>query len=97
MTRGTITGHFAYIGSATTGFDTNIYGPHRVPEKIEFIADLNHYATLATWNHWIIGGDYNMIKSLEEKKGGIRQLDTDSIAFTEMIDNLNLIDLEHIN
>lgn len=38
-----------------------------------------------------------MIKSLEEKKGGIFRLEADSLAFTQIIDNLNLIDLEPIN
>ena len=38
-----------------------------------------------------------MIKSLAEKKGGIRKLEPESLAFTQMIDNLNLIDLEPTN
>ena len=38
-----------------------------------------------------------MIKSLEEKKGGIYRLEPDNLAFTQMIDNLNLIDLDPTN
>ena len=97
VTKGTITGHFAYIGTSTTGFVTNVYGPHKTLEKMQFIADPNHYATLTSGNHWIIGGDYNMIKSFAEKKGGICRLEPKTLSFTQMIDNLNLIDLEPTN
>ena len=81
-TKGTITGHFAYIVTSTIGFITNVYGLHKTLEKLQFIVDLNLCATLTMGNHWIIGGDYNMIKSLEEKKGGIHRLEADNLAFT---------------
>ena len=38
-----------------------------------------------------------MIKTLAEKKGGIYRLEPESLAFTQMIDNLNLIDLDPIS
>jgi exonuclease III len=38
-----------------------------------------------------------MIKSLAKKKGGICILEPESLAFTQMIDNLKLIDLEPTN
>lgn len=39
-----------------------------------------------------MGGDFNMIKSLSEKKGGTRYLSKDSIAFQTFSDNINLVD-----
>ena len=96
-TKGTITGHFAYICTSTTGFITNVYGPNKATEKLQFIEDLNHCATLTSRSHWIIGGDYNMIKSLAKKKGSICRLGPESLAFTQMIDKLNLIDLDPTN
>ena len=35
-----------------------------------------------------------MIKSLEKYKGGIHRLEPDILAFSQMIDNLNIIDLD---
>eukprot|EP00253_Pinus_taeda_P016062 PITA_16062 len=42
----------------------------------------------------IIGGDFNMITSLSEKKGGIRKLNKDSEAFVEFIMSARLIDVQ---
>jgi hypothetical protein len=58
---------------------------------------LEYLSNLTRYNRWIVGGDYNLIRSLEEKKGGSRRLDQDSNDFNSLIDNLNLIDLEAIN
>ena len=46
---------------------------------------------------WIIARDFNMIRSLTEKKGGIRQLGRDSIAFQNFIMNMGLVDTEALN
>eukprot|EP00253_Pinus_taeda_P001720 PITA_01720 len=42
----------------------------------------------------IIGGDFNMITSLSEKKGGIRKLNKDSEAFVEFIMSTKLVDIQ---
>ena len=44
-----------------------------------------------------MGGDFNIIRGLAEKKGGSRRLDRDSEDFNRLIDDLSLIDLEAIN
>ena len=44
-----------------------------------------------------MGGDFNMIKSLSEKKGGTRTLSKDSIAFYNFIDNMKLVDTDTSN
>ena len=45
-TKRTIIARFTYIGTTTTGFVTNVYGPHTISEKLQFIADLNNFANL---------------------------------------------------
>jgi len=46
---------------------------------------------------WILGGDFNMTKSLMEKKGGTRTLGRDSVAFQNFITNMKLVDMETSN
>ena len=46
---------------------------------------------------WIIGGGFNLIRNMEEKKGGIRQLNPINYSFNEVIDNLELIDVRTNN
>jgi hypothetical protein len=46
---------------------------------------------------WIIGGDFNIIISLDEKRGGVRILDKDSENFQNLIEDLHLIDIEAQN
>ena len=46
---------------------------------------------------WILAGDFNMIRSLTEKKGGTRKLGRDSIAFQNFINNMGLVDTKTIN
>ena len=41
----------------------------------------------------IYGGDFNMITSLEENKGGLRSLNSDSKAFNSFIISANLVDI----
>eukprot|EP00253_Pinus_taeda_P024373 PITA_24373 len=46
---------------------------------------------------WILGGDFNIIKSLVEKKAGTRILGRDSIAFQNFITNMKLGYMETSN
>ena len=46
---------------------------------------------------WIVAGDFNMIRSITEKKGGIKHLGRDSIAFQNFMNNMGLVDTETIN
>jgi len=41
----------------------------------------------------VMGGDFNMITTLTEKKGGIRKLNKDSEAFLDFIKTTNLVDV----
>eukprot|EP00253_Pinus_taeda_P007550 PITA_07550 len=44
-----------------------------------------------------MGGDFNMIRSLSEKKGGTRALNKDSSAFQSFSKNMKLVDIETNN
>ena len=53
--------------------------------------------TLVTTQKWILGGDFNMILSLEEKTGGTKKLEQDNGKFKTLIDHLKLVDIENSN
>ena len=48
-------------------------------------------------DHWVIGGDFNLIRSLEEKKGGVRNLSGITQAFNMVIEELHLVDIQTTN
>ena len=64
---------------------TNVYGPQQIQEKLKMLIDLDEVRQHHGATHWIVGGDYNMITNLAEKKGGLRRLDKDSEAFNTFI------------
>jgi exonuclease III len=84
-TVGTITTHFKIIGSTQEGDITNVYGPHSQQEKDKLMQRLELIKTLVTTRNWILGGDFNMILSLEEKSGGTKKLEQDSSKFKTLI------------
>jgi len=51
----------------------NVYGPQTSQEKESFMQTLQHVKTLLHMPHWIIGGNFNMILTLEEKIGGTKR------------------------
>jgi hypothetical protein len=53
--------------------------------------------TLVTTQNWILGGNFNMILSLEEKIGGTKKLEQDSGKLKTHIDHLNLVDIKNSN
>lgn len=56
------------VGVVDTFLVTNVYGPQRIDEKLGL---LNSLAELRSRNQeipWVLGGDFNMIKPLFEKK-----------------------------
>jgi hypothetical protein len=89
----TITTSFRFIGSNKPGFLTNFYSPATPGDKEAFLHHLEWIANHIGNHQWILGGDFNMITSLEEKKGGTRRLGNDSEQFHRIIILLNLIDI----
>ena len=68
-TKRTIKTKFHYIRTNTIGFITSVYGPNILQEKTQFLEEIYYTSTLVGIVYWIIGGDFNMITSLREKKG----------------------------
>eukprot|EP00253_Pinus_taeda_P010243 PITA_10243 len=76
---------------------TNVYGPQKLEDKLKILTSLEELRERYPNIPWILVGDFNMIKSLTEKKGGTRTLGRDSIAFQNFINNMRLVDAETIN
>ena len=85
------------VGDRNTYLVTNVYGPQRLDDKIRFIGSLvdlqNRFAGLP----WVIGADFNMIRSLLKKKRGTRALNKDSSSFQCFSENMKLVDIETNN
>jgi exonuclease III len=96
-TVGTITAHYELLGTTQEGAITNVYGPHNNQDKDKFMQSLALIKTLVATPKWILGGDFNIILTLEEKTGGIKRLEQDSGKFKALIDQLKLIDIENSN
>eukprot|EP00253_Pinus_taeda_P031662 PITA_31662 len=62
-------------------------------EKIRFIDSLVDLRARFGDIPWILGGDFNMIKSLAEKKGGTVTLNKDSSAFQTFMDSMKLVNI----
>jgi exonuclease III len=96
-TRHTLTAYFKSLVSSEEGAITNVYGPNSIHEKENFLQSLQHIQASICTQHWIVGGDFNMILTLEEKSGGLKRLEPDSGRFKALIEQLNLVDMETRN
>jgi len=67
-------------------------GPKEWMENSSFLDSLEDLRDRHTCIPWILGGDFNMIKSLSKKIGGTRVLCNDSSEFLNFIDNMKLVD-----
>lgn len=85
------------IGNNETISITNVYAPHMVIDCIKMLQIISNLLDALHHPIKIIAGDFNMITSLSEKKGGIQKLDKDSEAFLSTIENLNLIEIPTSN
>ena len=77
---------FQIWGSEVNGTIVNIYGSSAFPQKQEFVNHLRWLTASASEGNWIIGGDFNLITSLKEKKGGKRMLDKYQEDFRETLE-----------
>jgi hypothetical protein len=96
-TRYTLTVRMQIIGNTEEILCTNVYGPHGPEENKGMIRDLEDIKGRATNLHWILAGDFNIITSLAEKKGGTRRLDRDAEEFSNFIDRAEMVDLQTKN
>jgi len=51
---------------------TNVYRPQKQEDKFKLLTSLEELRARYLNIPWIIVGEFNMIRSLTEKKGGIR-------------------------
>ena len=72
----------------------NIYGPNCFPEKQSFMDFLNWLKEKAKQSSWVLGGYFNLIADLGEKKGGRRALEKYQEAFNEFLAQSSLVDVE---
>lgn len=88
---------FHIIGTNIHGHLTNVYFPQEKGKKIALLDTIQ--ALNLNRNHplWIIGGDFNMITKLEEKRGGRAKLDLENSHLKEFIQNNLLIDMQFCN
>ena len=88
-----IQAEFHIMGTNIHGHLTNVYFPQESPQKaaiLENISQLNNGRRLPLW---ILGGDFNMIASSEEKKGGRCRINRDGTLLKDFIQNNWLIDI----
>lgn len=76
---------------------TNVYGPQKLVDKLKLLTSLEELRKRYPDMPWILAGDFNMIKSLTEKKGGTRILGRNSTVFQNFLNNMGLVDTETIN
>lgn len=58
------------VGVSKTFLVTNVYGHQRIEDKLKLLEALIDLRNRQARIPWIMGGDFNMIKSLLQKKGG---------------------------
>ena len=75
----------------------NTYGPSSFPEKQAFLDFLEWINRQAEGARWVMGGDFNLIANLGEKKGGQRSLDKYQEAFGAFEASSSFVDLETNN
>jgi len=88
-----LSGAFRLIGTVEWMLVAGVYGCHIPRERKTFLKDLQTMRRILPGIPWTVRGDFNMIKSLEEKKGGKSRPDQDMEAFSEMITYQRLVDI----
>ena len=84
---------FKVIGFSLEGVLTNVYRHHNTGEKMSFITVLQKIHEETERRHWILGGDFNLITSLDEKKGGRCWSEEECEIFRDTIEDLRLVDI----
>jgi len=92
-----LTASFHIMGIGIKGTVSNIYGPSSGALKDTFLDMLRWMGEKIGLSHWVAGADFNLIRSLEEKRGGICQLNSHSRLFGDIIETLHLVDIRASN
>ncbi|XP_057871389.2 uncharacterized protein LOC131077832 [Cryptomeria japonica] len=76
---------------------SNIYAPTDLPGKTHLWDHINFVRSLEPFLPWILAGDFNVVISMDEKRGGLARLDPSSLLLRDNIGLLNLVDVKPIN
>eukprot|EP00253_Pinus_taeda_P001472 PITA_01472 len=82
---------FQPIGNSDSFLCVNIYSPQKLEDKLSFLDTLHKIIRRYPSSKCILGGDFNMITTLLEKKGGLRKLSIDVEAFSTFIETAKLV------
>ncbi len=58
------------LGDKEVYLITNVYGPQKPRDKLRLLTSLEDLRVRHSGIPWILGGDFNMIRSLSERKCG---------------------------
>eukprot|EP00253_Pinus_taeda_P017824 PITA_17824 len=83
------------LGDKEVYLITNVYSPQKLGDKFRLLTSLEELRERHLGIPWILGGEFNMIRSLLEIKCGTRSLGRDSTAFQNFITNMRLVDIEN--
>ena len=92
-----LTSLFRIVGSTKRILILGVYGPHIPRERENFLKNVQAARRISPGTPWIVGGDFNMIRTADEKKGGIRRLDQNMETFNAMSTEQRLVDIPKIN
>eukprot|EP00253_Pinus_taeda_P007744 PITA_07744 len=84
---------FQPIGNSNSFLCINVYSPQKLEDKLSFLDTLHGIIRRYPSSKCILGGDFNMITTLLEKKGGLRKLSRDVEAFAAFIETAKLVDV----
>jgi hypothetical protein len=96
-TRHTLFANMKIIGNTEMILCTNVCGPQMLEEKRRMLLEIEDLKSRSNNLHWILAGDFNIIRSLVEKKGGTRRLDRDVEEFSTFIDTVEMVDIRTNN
>lgn len=90
-------GLFRKIGTKEKILISSIYGPHILGEIKAFLNSIRMMNNMHTKKYWLLGGGYNMIMHMIEKKGGIRREEPEMQLFRDLITELKLVNIPTMN
>lgn len=88
---------FHLLGTNIYGHITNLYFPQEIQHKADILNALTQLNAEREYPLRVSGGYYNMIASMEEKKGGRCRINRDGSLLKDFIQNNWLIDLPTTN
>ena len=88
-----LTHRFRYVLTKNLIFLSAVDNPPVTRDKKVFLQQLQTLKQMIGNSLWLFGGDFNILRLLREKKGGIHRLDQTSTNFDWIIDNLHLADI----